>query len=535
MIRLYLMFLKESSVINRSGKRVTYLHLVESQWNTKRKHSTHKFIYSFGKVTELNREKMLALAFNILRYLNQGTDGLGIDSEILWSRSYGSVYLIEALLRKLGVVDTLRDKLRKRHYQSPVTDAVVAMVVNRLVEPMSKLGVEEWVREDVYFPEGERLELQHYYRGLDFLEDCKDEIEDELFWETRTLFNRKVDVIFYDTTSTYVEGAGESELLEYGYSRDRRSDRKQIVVGLVTDRDGLPVCSSVYPGSTMDIKTVEGMLQRVKRFDFERCVFVCDRGMVSEENLEAIEKAEYEYLVGVKLRGLVEVRDRVLTTRGRYQKVDNSLEVKEVMLEGRRYIICRNPDEVEHDRLVRQELVSKLSEELEGDGHSKKQECAIINHPAKKRFVRRLKSGRLVLNKRRVVEEGRYDGKYVLLTTDRRLEACELALQYKHLFSVERAFRSLKSGINLRPLYHRTSDRIKAHVSLCVLSYFVQRYVELKTGKSWDVVRKHMNRIPATKILLKNGSMVKRSQLTSCQKVVLNQLDTEEPPLILGS
>ncbi len=529
------MFLKESSVINRSGKRVTYLHLVESQWDPKRKHSTHKFIYSFGKVTELNKEKMLALASNILRYLNEGIDGVGIDSEIVWSRSYGDVYVVEDLLRKLGMLEVLRSKLRKRRYTSGVADAIVAMVANRLSEPMSKRAVDEWVREEIYFPESEELELQHYYRGLDFLEDCKDEIEDELFWKTRTLFNRKVDIIFYDTTSTYVEGAGESELLEYGYSRDRRSDRKQIIVGLVTDRDGLPVCSSVFPGSTMDMRTVEGMLQRVKRFDFERCIFVCDRGMVSEDNLKAIEKAEYEYLVGVKLRGLTEVRDKVLCSKGRFQKVDNSLEVKEVILDGRRYIICRNPEEAEHDRHIREELVEKLSEELSASDLTKKQECAIINHSVKKRFVRRLKSGRLVLNKQRILQERRYDGKYVLLTTDRALEASELAHQYKHLFSVERAFRSLKSGINLRPFYHWTTNRIKAHVSLCVLSYFVQRYAELKTEKSWDVISKHMKRISATKILLKNGAMIKRSQLTNFQKLVLNQLDTEEPTLILRS
>ncbi|MDH7513775.1 MAG: IS1634 family transposase [Clostridiales bacterium] len=307
---------------------------------------------------------MLTLASTILRYLNEGTDALGIDSEIVWSRSFGGGYVIQALLRKLGVVEVLRSKLRKRKYTAPVADAIVVMVVNRLCEPMSKLAVDEWVREDIYFPGSERLELQHFYRGLDFLEDSKDEIEDELFWKTRTLFNRKVDVIFYDTTSTYVEGAGESELFEYGYSRDCRSDRKQIIVGLVTDRDGLPVCSSVFPGSTMDVRTVEEMLGRVKRFEFERCIFVCDRGMVSEDNLKAIEKAEYKYLVGVKLRGLTEVRDKVLCSRGRFEKVDESLEAKEVMLEGRRYIICRNPEEAEHDRHIREELVEKLSEGL---------------------------------------------------------------------------------------------------------------------------------------------------------------------------
>lgn len=478
---------------------------------------------------------MLALATNILRYLNEGIDGVGIETEIIWTRSYGVVYVVEDLLRKLGILEVLRSQLRRRRYRSAVADAIVAMVVNRLSEPMSKRGVEEWVREDIYFPRGEGLELQHFYRGLDFLEESKDEIEDELFWKTRTLFNRKVDIIFYDTTSSYVEGAGESELLEYGYSRDRRPERKQIVVGLVTDREGLPVCSSVFPGSTMDISTVEAMLERLRRFDFERCIFVCDRGMVSEENLKAIERAKYEYLVGMKLRGLREVRDKVLSSRGRFEKVDESLEVKEVILEGRRYIICRNPQEAEHDRHLREELLKKLSEELSGSELTKKQECAILNHPVKKRFVRRLRSGRLVLNKRSIAQESRYDGKYVLLTTDRRLSAAELAFQYKHLFSVERAFRSLKSGINLRPLYHWKTNRIKAHVSLCVLSYFVQRYAELKTQKSWELIAKHMKRISAVKILLKNGSVIKRSQLTNFQKLVLNQLDTQEPPLILGS
>lgn len=204
------------------------------------------------------------------------------------------------------------------------------------------------------------------------------------------------------------------------------------------------------------------------------------------------------------------------------------------MLAGRRYIVCRNPEEAVHDRHLREELVARLEEELEGEPLSTKQECAIINHPANKRFIRKLKSGRLVVDKHRVAEESRYDGKYVLLTTDRKLAADELALQYKHLFSVERAFRSLKSGINLRPLYHRR-ERIKAHVSLCVLAYFVQRYAELKIARSWDFIRKHMNRISATKILLKNGPMVKRTQLTSYQQLILNQLDTQEPPLILGS
>jgi transposase len=320
--------------------------------------------------------------------------------------------------------------------------------------------------------------------------------------------------------------------LEYGYSRDRRSDRKQLIVGLATDRDGLPVSSTVFSGNTMDMRTVAKMLERVKRFKFGRCLFVCDRGMVSEENLRRIEEAEYEYLVGVKLRKLKEVRDKVLGSRGRFKKVDDTLEVKEALLSGKRYIICRNPEETEHDRQIRESLVAGLAEQLE-QCQTPKQQCAVINHPAKKRFVRRLKSGRLVLDKKKINQESRYDGKYVLLTTDRKLNACELACQYKHLFSVERAFRSLKSGINLRPINHYKNERIKAHVSLCVLSYFLQRYAEIKSEVSWETIRRHMNRISAVKILLKKGTIIKRSQLAKYQQVLINQLDIQEPPLIL--
>lgn len=514
---------------------MTYLHLIESKWDPERKHSTHKFIYSFGKLSELNREKMMALAQNLLRYLNQDITALDMASEILWSRSYGTVFLVEALANKLGLTSLLSTQLKKRNYTSPITYAILAMITNRCMEPLSKLAVEEWIKEDIYFPLSKNLELQHFYRGLDFLEESKDVIEDELFWQTRNLFNRKIDLIFYDTTSTYAEGKAEDDLFNYGLSRDRRPDRKQIVVGLATDRDGLPLASAVFPGNTMDLNTVKSMLKRIDRFHFSRSIFVCDRGMVSDDNLKEIEKAGYEYLVGVKLRGLTEVRDQVLTTPGRFQKIDENLKVKEVMVSNKRYIICLNPIEAEHDRLYREELLKELAQELEGCTLTKKKECSILNHQAKRRLVRKLKDGRLILDKKRIAQESRYDGKYVLLTTERSLKAHELAQQYKHLFQVERAFRTLKTQINLRPLYHYTAHRIKAHVSLCVLAYFLERYAEIKTGTTWEVIRRHMNRISAVKISLKNGTIIKRSQLTNFQKTLLNQLDVKEPPLILMS
>ena len=527
------MFLRETPVRRADGKVVKYLHLVESLRVKGKRYPIHKVIYSFGKVTELNRDKIQALARNLLSYINQDISSVDIESEILWSRVYGTPYLVLELARALRITQVLRQGLRKRRISSPVDLAIVGMIINRCMYPLSKLKVDEWLKEDIYLPGGEGIKLQHLYRGLDFLESSKDALEDELFWQSRNLFNREVDLIFYDTTSTYIEGKGEESCFEFGYSRDHRSDKKQVVIGLATDRDGLPLASSLFPGSTMDIKTVRGMVDRLKRFRVGRVIFVCDRGMVSEDNLKLFEAEGYDYLVGVKLRGLKVVRDKVLSSRGRYQKVDKDLEIKEVFVEGRRYILCYNPKEAERDRRIREDILEEINTQLEKVNAGSLSPCSILHSPIKKRFVKELKSGRLTLNKTKIRQDSRYDGKYVLLTKEMRMDASELALQYKNLFRVERAFRSLKNRIELRPLYHFKEYRVRAHLSLCVFSYFIQRYAELKTGHCWDTIQRHLGRIVATKILLKNGSIVKRNQLTNFQKSLLNQLDIKEPPLIL--
>jgi len=527
------MFLRETPVRRADGKVVKYLHLVESLRVKGKRYPIHKVIYSFGKVTELNRDKIQALARNLLSYINQDISSVDIESEILWSRVYGTPYLVLELARALRITHVLRQGLRKRRISSPVDLAIVGMIINRCMYPLSKLKVDEWLKEDIYLPGGEGIKLQHLYRGLDFLESSKDALEDELFWQSRNLFNREVDLIFYDTTSTYIEGKGEESCFEFGYSRDHRPDRKQVVIGLATDRDGLPLASSLFPGSTMDIKTVRGMVDRLKRFRVGRVIFVCDRGMVSEDNLKLFEAEGYDYLVGVKLRGLKVVRDKVLSSRGRYQKVDENLEIKEVFVEGRRYILCYNPKEAQRDRRIREDILEEINTQLEKVNAGSLSPCSILNSPIKKRFVKELKSGRLTLNKTKIRQDSRYDGKYVLLTKEMRMDASELALQYKNLSKVERAFRSLKNRIELRPLYHFKEYRVRAHLSLCVFSYFIQHYAELKTGQCWDTIQRHLSRIVATKILLKNGSIVKRNQLTNFQKSLLNQLDIKEPPLIL--
>jgi transposase len=524
------MFLKENNVTRPDGKVVTYLYLVESVRVPGKKTPRQKLIHSFGPLNNLNRESLYNLAFNILSYLGGDEPCRDSEAELLWARSLGVPHLVSSLAGELGLVQALQNQLLQRQFEMPVLDAILGMLVNRLDAPCAKSGVLDFLQNEAFYPPADNLQTHHFYRALDFLEEAKDAVEDELFWRTRDLFNRQVDLVFYDSTSTYVEGAGEDDLLQYGYSRDHRCDRKQIVIGLATDREGLPLASAVFPGNTMDAQTVALMRQRVSRLKLGRIVLVCDRGMVSQANLQDLQGQGYDYLVGVKLRQLTEVREQVLCQPGAYRRVEDNLQVKEVFLDDKRYIICLNPAERKRERHIREERIAQLKQELAGC----KDPAKLLAHPKKKRYLKRLKTGEVRLDHAAIKADARFDGKYVLLTSERKTGAGELALNYKGLYRVERAFRDLKHTVDIRPLHHWTGLRIKAHVSLCVLAYFFQRWTELRTGRTWADIHRQLKRIQAIKILLINGGFIRRTNLSQEQEIIYKQIDITEPPLILG-
>jgi transposase len=280
----------------------------------------------------------------------------------------------------------------------------------------------------------------------------------------------------------------------------------------------------------MDVQTVALMRQRVGRLKMGRIVFVCDRGMVSQGNLQDLQGQGYDYLVGGKLRQLLEVREQVLCQPGAYRRVEDNLQVKEVFLDDKRYIICLNPAERKRERHLRAELIAGLKQELA----ECKDPAKLLTHPKKKRFLKRLKTGAVRLDQAVIKAEARYDGKYVLLTSDMKTGPEELALSYKGLYRVEHAFRDLKHTVDIRPLHHWTGLRIKAHVSLCVIAYFLQRWAELRTGRTWAEIHRQLKRIQAIKILLIKGEFIRRTNLSQEQEVIYKQIDISEPPLILG-
>jgi len=325
------------------------------------------------------------------------------------------------------------------------SNAVYLMVLHRLADPGSKCAAFRF-NDDVYGTPFDRLELHDLYRSLGRLAEVKAPIEASWFAGRCDLFT-DTDLLDFDTTSTYVEGSRPEELAAFGYSRDHRDDRRQVGRGVVLTRDGLPVAHVILPGNTADPVAFRVAIEYLREaLGIGRVMLCCDRGMVSEENLQAFRDAGMAYLAAAKQRRN-KAAQAVLSQPGRYHVVADNLEVKELtLLDADRYIVCRNPGAVETDRRERGAIVAVLETKLASGSVNG------LLRGAARRYVR-TQAGGATLDGAKIEDDARYDGKWVLRTnTD--LPTGEAALAYKGLWQVEQAFRTLKTPLELRPIYH---------------------------------------------------------------------------------
>ena len=326
------------------------------------------------------------------------------------AKEWGTELIFRQLWVKLGLQKILDELLSVTDIYMPTAEAVYAMVLNRISEPSSKRAVHQWV-DDIYRPSFEDLQLHHFYRALDFLAEHKDAIELSLFYNVINLFNLELDMVFWDTTSTYFTGDGPADLAKHGHSKDHRPDRKQVIIGVLMTHEGIPVAHQVYPGNTADIETFRSMINEARsRFKLGRAIFIGDRGMVSKELLDELGRQSIEYVVGVRMRNM-KAAEGVLKTGGRYKKVSDNLHVKEVWSDDAdRYIVCYNPEEAERDRIVRAETVKKLEQKLEET--SLKQ---MVGNKGYRRYLN-IEGAKASIDYQAFKREARYDGKYVLIT-----------------------------------------------------------------------------------------------------------------------
>ncbi len=366
--------------------------------------------------------------------------------------------VIEKLWKTLGLDVVLRSLASRSDYRFDLERAVFACVCQRLVRPGSDLAASRWI-QNVHGEGFDDLELQHLYRSMDFLAEYQPEIEKELFRRGRDLFDYGVDLVFFDTTSVYFEGRGPAELARYGFSKDHRPDRKQVLVGVVMSRKGYPLSCQFWEGNTADVTTIKRIIALVKRlFSLNNVVLVSDRGMVGVDNLVELERAGIDYIVGIPMRRYQDVRGQVVDTPGYYQALTPTLWFKEIHLNGCRYVLCYNQDQAAKDEATRSALVEKLKTTLKKQGPQ-----SLVGNKGFRKFIK-LDRETVRIDPAKVKDDARFDGKYVLLTsTD--IPDDEVAVTYKRLWQVERAFRDLKSALEVRPVFHQRCHAFKVTFS----------------------------------------------------------------------
>jgi len=381
------------------------------------------------------------------------------------TRSWGPALVFGRLWEEQGLPSLLERLAQGRRFAFDLERVCFALALQRLCAPGSDLQGSGWIRT-VECPGFERLALQHFYRTVDFLSEVREQLDEELFLRERDLFSLTLDLVFIDTTSTFVYRSEETPLRRRGYSRDRRPDQPQVVICLVVDRTGRPIAWDLLPGNTADRPAFVAMIERLrKRFHIRRVIVVADRGMISADTirlLEQDEQAPFDFILGCKLRHDREVRDEVLSRAGRYQAIADHLEVKEVEVEGRRYVVCRNPIEAKKDAAARQAILDKLEAAL---AHGPK---TVIGNIGFRRFVR-VQRGALSIDHAAAERDARLDGKFVL-RTNTELEAQEVARAYKSLWRVERAFRETKHTLEVRPVFHHRDDTTVGHITASFLA-----------------------------------------------------------------
>jgi hypothetical protein len=556
------MYLRRTQRRRKDGSVVGYVQLAH---NRRVDGVTRaEVLLNLGREDELDMDGLRRLAASIVRF----TDGEGASGpldavaaregdalgglEVDSSLALGGVWLLDALWRRLGVPDALAKVLGPRRFTTDVERVLFAMVANRALDPCSKLACSEWAIEDVAIDGLAEIDEDHCYRAMDLLVEADTEggVQEAVFFACSDLLNLEVDLLFFDTTSTYFERdepeSGEGAFRVYGHSKDHRPDLPQVVIGLAVTREGIPVRVWVWPGNTNDMSVVQDVKDDLRGWRLGRVVTVVDRGFSSDENLKYLTRSGGHWIAGERMRDGSADAQAALSRQGRYQTVRDNLRVKEVMVGdgdgSKRFIVCHNPGEADRDKLTREQTITRLQAELEriktahaktkgaqADGAHHRAECALRDHPTLGRYLRQTTTGRLLIDRAKINAEERLDGKYLLSTSDPDLSAEDVALGYKNLLEAERGFRDLKSTLELRPVFHRLERRIRAHILLCWLALLMIRLAERQTGQTWRRIALDMQRLHLVTLTGPVGSVTHTTTLTGPQREILTALRIDPP------
>jgi len=547
--------------VKKGEKSYEYLKLVET-CRSKGK-VVQKTLLNFGNINQWSPEKLTEFVFKLDQFLSLELGPKPEDVDVHEALDFGACFAIDTIWKQLEMSDTIRNHMKKHNCNIDIVPPVKAMVFNRLLEPSSKLRVSEWITtqaiDEIFLKE---IPLHHYYRSLDYLMSYKSSLEEDIFWKVTNIFNLDLSLVFYDLTSSYFEGDCCC-IAKHGYSRDHRPDRRQIEIGLLVNREGIPIAHEVWEGNIKDPKTVPDALETMqKRFNVKRCIFVGDNAMATTENIDILREKNYEYIMSLKLlmdaRALNILKAPSLPDYKHFTELKDNLFIHETASPGQgfhedeRIIICYNP---ERAQITRQKRDEKLEE-------SRKFLQAIIDTPPKRGQSKKPKNittkVERYLRKKSTKKYFKYsftkddifeyhdnitaidhaqitDGICMLVTNSSELKPNEVALGYRTLSEVEHAFKEIKNLLKIRPIYHYKDMRVRGHVFICVLAYLIEKFIEkkLKQAQLALSTQKALQKLISIRMVrytLMKKSVCKITDVTKEQNEIFNALGISEVP-----
>jgi transposase len=548
-------------IVTSKQKHGTYksVQIVESYRDSKKsKHPITRIIAHLGQVDSLTDRDVDNIINGVCKAIGRP---ITKETSLETAFDFGHIFAILEIWKDLKISTILRQKTEKSGQSFDLEQHIKLMVTNRLCDPRSKLGLLQWL-EGVYFPgiNRDNIEYHHLLRAMDWLIDQKEEIEKEIANRFINLFNREVDLVFYDITSTYFEGdhsITSEDIREYGYSRDHRPERRQILIGIVMSREGIPLCHHVFNGSTQDKSTVSEVVKDLKeRFGFKRIVFVGDRGMLSDDNLDFILTENLGFIVSHRLRKNKEIKKFVSDS---HDRVNHDPKAKEQYLEDERdrvkFVMAYNPEMAKAVNTHREEalekanaLIKDVKERLKRSREGKHRGRPLTAEGALFQIRDYLKSHnllryynlelsdeqgiRVTSNTQARHWENLIDGKLIVETTQIDMSPEEIIKRYKELQIIEQGFRSLKSSLKLRPIYHWTERRIRAHVFICVLALQLERHMHSRLSGvklSVQTALEKLKSIKAGHLLVNSVKTPVLTNLRDDHKAILKQLKLSFP------
>lgn len=539
----------------KSG-RYEYLQIVENRWEGGA--SKQRVIATVGRLDQLRDsgglDGLLAsgarFSENALLILAH-RDGTVPAQK---TQSLGPAMIFERLWVETGCAKVIDELTRDRFFVFPLERAIFVTVLHRLMVSGSDRAAMAWL-PDQAIPDIEGLELHHLYRAMAWLGEelpahdqkgatpasprcVKDQFEERLFALRRHLFS-SLDLVFFDTTSIYFEGEGGDTIGHRGHNKDHRPDLNQMVVGAILNEEGDPIACELWPGNTADVTTLVPIAERLsQRFDIRHMCLVADRGMISAETIATLEENGWRYILGARMRNQKEVRDEVLAQSDVFQVVHpeskrrsdpSPLKVMEVQISEHRYVVCLNDTQARKDAADREAIVTALREQL------KKGEKSLVGNKGYRRFLA-AKGESFSIDEEKIADEARYDGKWVL-RTNTNLPAAEVALRYKQLWMVESTFRSAKSLLTTRPVYHRQDETIRGHVFCSFLALILRKalldHLENQGIQAeWNTILSDLSALQEVNIQQDGKSFLLRTEARGVAGKIFQAVGVAMPPAV---